>query len=351
MPFRRFIAMLGPMTLLLVACGSAGQPTVGASASARMSSASEPEPSAGASASAVPAATASLPDLTETDDALLGTITSGERPCALEMSDDGRVFATNSASGSIVEIDQATEAVTVIARDLRQPCGIAWAGGSLWVATLTDRTLLRIDPASGETLDSYQLEGTPWDVQPGGGRVWVADRGVPGITSVDVESGELQPEIVTDGTPSGIAWVDGHLWAAIEGRGMLQRVDESGAEVDLTVEVGGSPAWFAATDEALWVTEPIEGGLTAVDPASGEVLRRVIVGSDPLDAVGDPSGDVWAPVGHSGELLRIGADGTVLGRVHLAGGIYVAEVIGDEIWVENFAGTQIYRVDPSAVGE
>lgn len=128
------------------------------------------------------------------------------------------------------------------------------------------------------------------------------------------------------------------------------RLNEDGTEAELTVDVGGAPAWFADADGHLWVTDPTNGLVTELDPVTGKVIVQVAVPGSPLDAVG-AFGDAWVPVGSTGLLWRIGSGGEVRGAVQLEGGIYVAEQVGDEIWVENFSGTEIYRVDPSRVGE
>ena len=79
------------------------------------------------------------------------------------------------------------------------------------------------------------------------------------------------------------------------------------------------------------------------------MLATIDTGSQPLDGtVAD--GIVWIPDRTTGELFAIDATtDTIVATVELGPGIAVAEVVGGEIWVLDFDGTDVVRVDPAVV--
>ena len=76
-------------------------------------------------------------------------------------------------------------------------------------------------------------------------------------------------------------------------------------------------------------------------------MLEVATGSQPLDlAVG--FGSVWVPNRGDGNLTRIDeATGEVTDVYPLKSGIWVAEIVGDEVWVLDFSGTRVFRIDPN----
>ena len=87
--------------------------------------------------------------------------------------------------------------------------------------------------------------------------------------------------------------------------------------------------------------------VTKIDAATAQVVMEVEVGREPLDlAIG--FGSVWVPNRADGTLTRIDeATGELLDTYPLVSGIWVAEVVGAEVWVLDFSGTTIFRIDPT----
>jgi streptogramin lyase len=319
-------AVLAAVTLALAGCSTTGV----APSSARPLVSSVP--------SVAPSADASL----------LGTLDVGPGPCAVETTDDGRVFATIYSAHTVVEIDPASGNVRQVAEVDGSPCGLTWADDSLWVSLINGHTLLRLDPDTGEQQASLDLDGDGWDVQTDGTSVWVADRGLAGVLRIDAKTGKVAASVKTDGQPTGLAMLDGHAWVALQTAHQVARLSADGTRIDFRTDAGQLPTWFGSDDQALWVTDRA-GSALRLDPADGSLLATVQLGGTPRDPT-VAFGAAWVANGADGVLSRIDlVTNEVSGTVQLKPGIFAVEPVGDEIWVENYAGSQIYRIDPDAV--
>jgi DNA-binding beta-propeller fold protein YncE len=55
-----------------------------------------------------------------------------------------------------------------------RPVAVAVAGGSIWVANGTDKTLTRVDPSRGRVIETIKLDANPTAVAADPRGVWVA---------------------------------------------------------------------------------------------------------------------------------------------------------------------------------
>jgi DNA-binding beta-propeller fold protein YncE len=54
------------------------------------------------------------------------------------------------------------------------PVAVAWAGGSIWVASRSDRTIKRVDPVKNAVVETIPLGAPPKALVADGDGVWVA---------------------------------------------------------------------------------------------------------------------------------------------------------------------------------
>ena len=274
----------------------------------------------------------------------------GSGPCALESSPDGRVFVTLYGTGDVVEVQPETGNVTPVASLGATICGLAWSNDALWVADLSGNLVHEVAPDTGKDIHDTALAGKPWDAQPDATGVWFADRGLPGVVHVDGVTGAIDRSVMTGPNPAGLAVVDDRLWVAVQGAGEVDRLNEAGDGIDMRVTsgLGVSPTWFADGDGTLWVTD--NGGAVArIDPATGSVLASIPLGGTPRDPV-YAFGALWVANAADGILYRIDpVTNAVSGTAALAPGIWTVEQVGREIWVEEYSGSRIFRVDPTLV--
>lgn len=292
------------------------------------------------------------PDVEEESAAVLARFPAGNRPCALAVADDGRVFVTANSGDAVVEFDPAERGVQslVRVRTGSQPCGVAVVGDRLWVAELGGPRLAAYDPDTGEELASVALEAEPWDLQAGAGRLWTVERGTGRLLGVDPTTAEVAVVVDDLRTPSGIAVTDdGTVWVADEGADQVVLVDGASGRVTRRLDAP-SPRWFARSPGAVWVSVVGAHSLWRLDEATGDVELEVDLGEGrvPLD-IGYSQGVVWSPDHGSGVVQTIDPEsGRILGEVKLQTGVWVAEAVGSTTWVTNFdfrARGHVYELD------
>ncbi|HEX5396477.1 MAG TPA: hypothetical protein VFX74_05215, partial [Candidatus Limnocylindria bacterium] len=128
----------------------------------------------------------------------------------------------------------------------------------------------------------------------------------------------------------------------------VARLSDDGTKISLRTDAGQLPTWFGSDDGALWVTDRA-GSALRIDPVDGSVLATLQLGGTPRDPT-VAFGAAWIANDADGVLSRIDlATNEVAGTVQLKRGVFAVEPVGDEIWVENYGGSEIYRIDPAAV--
>lgn len=348
--------------IVLVAAGCSdgtSAPADGPEAAAPSAAASaSPTPSAAPSPSPSPTSTTPpedmAPNQAEDSEALLAQFPAGKRPCALEVDADGRVFVTSFDGASVLEFAAGgTEPVGDFTTGV-EPCGIAAIAGQLWVAELGTNSVVRYDPDSGEELARVTLESDPWDLQPGPRLLWVAERQTGRVLGIDPATAEIVVTSDDFTLPSGIEVTDdGTVWVADEQADEIVRIDGETGEVVSRIEAG-SPRWFTESPGAVWASVVDDSEVWKLDAATGDVLARVDVGEGrvPLD-LGYAQGWVWSPDSARGVIHMIDPDSAeIVGELKLLTGAWVAEPVGDQVWVTNFnyrVRGHIYVLDPEAM--
>jgi YVTN family beta-propeller protein len=183
----------------------------------------------------------------------------------------GSVWAVSSSS-TLVRLDPSGGHV-VRSFAGRNPRGLAFGAGALWVANRSENDVYRFDPkrfgrpafgpisACGRRLSgrcSIAVGRGPSAITFGGGYVWVADTDDDAVTRIDPRTNATTSTKVGD-SPGGVAFGSGAVWVANAGDGTVSRIDPNSLEVK-TVDVGHSPAGVTFGEKLVWVT---------VDPGSG----------------------------------------------------------------------------------
>ena len=235
-----------------------------------------------------------------------------------------------------------------------RPTAIAAAGGTLWVASLEGRSVVRIDEDTGERT-SIPVPGHPSALLADARGVWVAatiERRLIRIDRAFDRAGAIRPVEATS-----LARAGGYLWAARDGT-TLQRLDRSGRRAgrDLLLDDGadsvvgsrgvvwvdgrsgltpvgartaipgplvrllGTPVALAAAAASVWTVVRRPGGesvVQKVDTETGASAGSAPVGDDPGTIVAD-GGSVWVANRSDGTVSRFRAsDLTPLGLIEI----------------------------------
>jgi streptogramin lyase len=191
-------------------------------------------------------------------------------------------------------------------------------------------------------------------VAAGRDAVWAAhcslsrvDPGTARVLAHVAGTGRSRADCVLD-----VAVGAGAVWGTVPGVGLV-RVDPATSRVVARVPVGPMWAPVAATAAGVWVVccggerGWAEGMLVRVDPAANRVASRIRLGGRPTGVAAGPSG-VWV-AGH-GRVWHVNPrTGQVVATIAVANGLAAGGrvVVGhDAVWVGDWAGQQILRIDP-----
>lgn len=143
-----------------------------------------------------------------------------------------------------------------------RPMGLAWDGTNLWVVDGETRLLQRVNPTTGETVRTFEIEiGQPGDVTWDGKNLWVLDEAEGMILRLDPRTGKrtgaiAAPKRTVEGPWSitGLAWDGKFLWVAISaGWGSsLNRIDPESGEVVMSFFPQCDPRGLASDGKHLW---------------------------------------------------------------------------------------------------
>lgn len=280
------------------------------------------------------------------------TITVGKGPCAV-VEAFGKVWVTLLSSSELVAIDPATNAVVGrYSMAGLQPCGITATATALWVGGGAS-SVVEVEPSSGAIKRTVVMPGPVWDLQAGAGALWVSlgERGQ--LVRIDPTSGTAGAPFEIGSRGSGGAGrigglavaADGVYVADTDGRRIVH-VAPTGTALLSTWPLQYRPAWLALEGDSLWISSTDDHVLVAVDTSSGAVGAPVPAGEKPQDP-GAGAGVAYVADEASGRLTWATAAGAH-GSVPLSGtGYWVSEVLASGLWVLDFDGTTVVRLNPS----
>ncbi|PTR13317.1 MULTISPECIES: YncE family protein [unclassified Novosphingobium] len=183
---------------------------------------------------------------------------------------------------------------------LAHPCGgMAVADGALWVANCADRTVNRIDTATGKLVATIasgianDKEGE-LNVVAGAGSIWVASDAKGVVSRIDPATNAVIATVPVDPGSWYMAAGEGAIWVVSAAQQSLQRIDPATNTVTARTPLGKAPGFLAAGEGSVWVQEQGDGTLARIDPKSGALLGRVKVGENlKWGDIDTGAGKVW----------------------------------------------------------
>ena len=291
------------------------------------------------------------------------------------------------AGDSVAVIDPDTNAILGEIPVGGRPTGPAVGEGSVWVGNRDDNTLLRIDPTARQVVRRIGLGVTPTDIEVGAGSVWilsdkallrvdpatnhVVDPPVPlprgngpgGWSHLEVAANAVfvcscsPPGSVIRVEPATRSVVTAHripVWELATGEGALwaitgweldtiERIDPRTNDVVGTISLGGigeTHGWrysLAVGAGAIWVSAPTS--LWRIDSTTQRYTGSVPLGHSTEDgSIAAGEGAVWV-ASHDGTLLRIDPDSQRVSEIPLGRPVYLADrwdalAVGEgSVWV------------------
>lgn len=235
----------------------------------------------------------------------------------MEFAQPGRVLPPNNLPRLLAEpVWDTANGCGAGADQLDSPRGVALdaAAGRVYVADANNRRVVVLDLATGDALESLDIEGLqePVDVALApDGTLLVLDTLIPAIYRVDLATGETAPLALTTGfyRPRGLA---------VDAVGNIAVADTGGARVVLLDAQGAQLAEFGGPQSILGQGQPVDtlalnGVWWAVAADNGRLWRLDVLGSLPaLARANTITGPHLAALADGGFFLSSPAQRTVI---------------------------------------
>jgi YVTN family beta-propeller protein len=255
-----------------------------------------------------------------------------------------RVWVANSADGTVSELASHSLKLIQTIGIGAQATDLVDAGGSIWVATGIDNSLVKIDGQTGGRLGTirlpYAVDAAANSVAAGAGAVWatsgahglkidpvtddilidkccggslrVVTVGAGAVRIGDVEEVVARASSVTARVnglihlgwiPTAIAAGYGSVWVGSASRGnrlVVWQIDPQSLRIDRSIDIGRTDSFLGTVDVAVgagsvWATNYNDGTLVRIDPNTGDVVKTIQIGEHPRGiAVGKDR--VWVTV-------------------------------------------------------
>ena len=182
---------------------------------------------------------------------------------------------------------------------------VAVGNGSVWLTDFQTGQLLRVDPSSIQVSARIPVGASPDSVVVGEGGVWVANRTAAGtVTRVDPSDGHIVATIPVGVNPDGLAVGAGAIWVANSGNNTVSRIDPGTNKVTATIAAGAGSSFLVVGEGAVWVCNTNANSVSRIDPATNQITDTVPVGGRP-NTVTVGAGAVWVVNQADGTVSRI----------------------------------------------
>lgn len=180
----------------------------------------------------------------------------------------------------------------------RHPTGVAWDGRYYWTADRKTDSFIKIDPESGETIQSmvspgYFPSGLAWD----GTYLWSTDPTEGKIFATDVTTGKTVKTLDSPSpSPMGIAWDGSYLWICDNRLDRISKIDPGdGTTIVSFPAPANDPRGIVFDGTYLWCSDRMRDEIHMIDPENGIVLLT-------LDA---PGPFCWGLDWNDGRLVNV----------------------------------------------
>lgn len=214
-------------------------------------------------------------------------VPEGSHPGAVLLA-EGALWVANEGDGTVLRVDpDRREVVATIqvgeSMNMDNPLRLAAGDGAVWVITLFGRhDLHRIDPAGNTVVARVDDVGDGVvAIAYGEGSVWVTSVHDGMVQRIDPVTLASVARIAVGGRPVSIAVGAGAVWVGRQQAGMVDRIDPQTNSVTASFPVGGEPGQIVVSHDAVWVLNHADQSLARIDPATNEVDAIVQLGGAP----------------------------------------------------------------------
>ena len=253
---------------------------------------------------------------------------------------------------SIAVIDPATNKVdAVMPAGVIRPGPMAFGAGSVWVGSLENHTLARIDTGTRQLTATVPLPATPTGVAYGFDAVWVAHGRLGAVSRIDPQFNRRTRTVRV--TTRALYFPDGSVvtgeeavWAVF-GNSTLVRLDPGDLDKTASTQAGVGPAAIAVGFDSVWVANSGDSTVWRFNPLTFEngEFHTYTAGETPLGlAIGSDA--IWVANSGDDSVARIDPLTDARGEVGVGRGPGAIAAGEGSIWVANRGDGTVFRIDP-----
>jgi virginiamycin B lyase len=193
------------------------------------------------------------------------------------------VWISNEGLNLIQRYDSQTNKIIANVK-VNAPCAAFTIGfGSVWVASCTDKTIVRIN------LKNNTIEATiPLAIADAEGSIVAAEDGVWVLSDKKGKLSRIDPRTnkvvnVIDVASHSFAAVAGYgsIWITNTGddanvNGSVQRINPKTNKIEATISVGKQPRFLAAGENGIWTLNQTDGSVSHIDPKTNKVVAAIL---------------------------------------------------------------------------
>ena len=257
-------------------------------------------------------------------------------------------------ANAIAVVDAATNKVVDVVEGVLRPGPVAFGADAVWVGSLDDRTLVRIDPETRQVVGRIPLPATPDGIAVGEGAVWVVHGRLGTVTRVDPAFDTIVETITLAGRSNtyvtgGVAVGEGSVWGVF-GDSTLARLDPSTNRETGAVLAGTGPTSVIAAFSSIWVSNSGESSVErySVGTFPDDPVDELTVGGAPTGLAAGTDA-VWVASPEAGIVFKIEPSPVASSALPIEVGERPSATATGEgaVWVANTGSRTLSRIDPA----
>lgn len=175
-----------------------------------------------------------------------------------------------SGPSGLIRTDAITHKVVAVIPTGADSRVITPGYGAMWVANVTDKQVLRIDPENNQITARIPVEGQPVQILAGEGSIWVTARD-NSLSKIDPQTNTVVATLHLEGEEDRVLAIgEGSVWATISSKRSVVRINPRTNAVVAQIRVG-RPTSVAFADHGVWVAD--DSGITRIDPETNAARK------------------------------------------------------------------------------
>lgn len=225
---------------------------------------------------------------------------------------------SNSSTKAVTKIDAASGIQVGTYPVGGGPAGLAYDGGSIWVANQSDNTVSRLKASDGSLVGTYPVGTSPGAVCFDGTSIWVANSASNNLTKLNAATGAMLGTFSVGSWPAALCFDGSHLWVANYQQSNVSKVDPATGTVVGTYGTGAYPYGLCFDGTHVWSADRYGNSVTKILAATGAVVGTYGAGTNPAGICFDGR-SIWVTNLTSNDVTQLdAATGAALGT-HPAG--------------------------------